>query len=224
MVARLLPLLLLVLGRDGVLHRFDGTHDTTAKAPRATAIAALDDKRVAVLAGATLTVGDKPVPGRFDDVRALAAGAQLWARTDGAVVQIDPRSGKRVTLLDLPRVHRLAADGNDLFAEADGDILHVGTPERWRVPGQPIALAAGDGKLYAATKAGPLVEIDRASGKQRVLPLGDWWGTIALAYGDHALYAVTVAGKLWRIDPAKNGKTIVAMSGWQGAIDLSVLR
>jgi len=75
-----------------------------------------------------------------------------------------------------------------------------------------------------ATKAGPLLELDRASGAVRDLGLGDWWGTVALAWSDGALYAVTVAGKLWRIDPARNEKTIVAMDGWQGAIDLAVLR
>jgi len=224
MLARLLPLLLLVLTRDGALHRFDGHHDTASKVARAVAVAALDGGRVAVLAGGRITVDGKPLPGRFEDLRALAGGALLWGRSDAAVVQIDARSGKRVTVLELPRVHRLAADGNDVFAEADGDVVHVGTPERWKVPGQPIALAAGDGRLYVATKAGPLVEVDRVSGKQRALPLGDWWGTIALAFADHALYAVTVAGKLWRIDPAKGEKTIVAMDGWQGAIDLSVLR
>lgn len=224
MLARLIPLLLLVLTRDGVLHRFDGHHDTTAAAARAAAIATLDDGRVAVLAGARLTVGGRAVPGRFDDLRALAGGATLWARSDGAVVQIDAKSGKRATLLELARVHRLAADGASVFAEADGVVLEVGSDRRWKVPGRPIALAAGDGKLWLATKEGPLWEIDRHSGRERQLALGDWWGTIALAFGGHALYAVTVAGKLWRIDPVQAQKTIVAMDGWQRAIDLSVLR
>jgi hypothetical protein len=139
-------------------------------------------------------------------------------------VQIDLASGKRTTVLEVPRLHRIAAEGAALFAEADGVVVEVGTDRKWKIAGRPIALAAGDGKLYAATKEGPLWEIDRASGKQRTLPLGDWWGTLALAYGDHALYAVTVAGKLWRIDPARDGKTIVSMDGWQGAVDLAVLR
>ena len=85
-----------------------------------------------------------------------------------------------------------------MFAEADGVIVEVGTDRKWKIAGRPIALAAGDGKLYVATKEGPLWEVDRATGTQRNLGLGDWWGTIALAYGDHALYAVTVAGKLWK--------------------------
>jgi len=79
-----------------------------------------------------------------------------------------------------------------------------------------------------ATKAGPLLELDRKSGATRDLGLGDWWGTVALAWSDGALYAVTVAGKLWRIDPARPdgtaAKTIVAMDGFQGAIDLAVVR
>jgi hypothetical protein len=148
----------------------------------------------------------------------------LWARTDGAVVQIDLRSGKRATVAELPRVHRLAADGARVFAEADGVVIEAGSPRRWKVAGRPIALAAGDGKLWVATKEGGLWEIDRASSQQHELQLGDWWGTLGLAYADHALYAVTVAGKLWRIDPHERTKTIVAMDGWQGAIDLSVLR
>ena len=206
MLARLIPLLLLVLTRDGVVHRFDGHHDTTAASARATAVTALADGRVAVLAGARILVDGKAIPGRFDDVRALAGGAMLWARSDGAVVQIDLRSGKRAIVLRagarashrrrrrqrLRRVRRRRARG------------------RHRAPlegaGQPIALAAGDGKLWLATKAGPLVEVDRATGRERNLPLGDWWGTIALAYADHALYAVTVAGKLWRIDPAHDAE------------------
>lgn len=224
MLARLIPLLLLVLTRDGVLHRFDGHHDTTTPVARATAVTALDDRRVVVLAGGRLTVDGKPIPGRFDDVRAITGGASLWARTDGAVVQIDVKSGKRAVLLELPRLHRLATDGAALFAEADGTVVTVGGDRRWKVDGHPIALAAGDGKLWAATKEGGLWEIDRASGAQRDLELGQWWGTLGLAYADHALYAVTVAGKLWRIDPRKREKTIVAMDGWQGAIDLSVLR
>src|SRR5512135_2829275 len=113
MLARLLPLLLLVLTRDGALHRFDGHHDTASKVARAVAVAALDGGRVAVLAGGRITVDGKPLPGRFDDLRALAGGALLWGRSDGGVVQIDARSGKRVTVLELPRVHRLAADGSD---------------------------------------------------------------------------------------------------------------
>jgi hypothetical protein len=219
----LVALLLLVLTRDGNVHRFDGHSDTTAKAPQASAIAVVANRTV-VLAGGKLTVDGKPVPGRFDDVRALAGGEQLWALTPDSVLSIDTRTGKRAKLLEMPRLHRLAVDGHDAFAEHDGVINHVGAGEGWNVHGQPVALAAGDGKLWVAMKSGPLVEIDRASGKQRVLPLGDWWGTIALAYGDHALYAVTVAGKLWRIDPQKDQKTIVAMDGWQGAIDLAVLR
>ncbi|HEX9102479.1 MAG TPA: hypothetical protein VF997_09755, partial [Polyangia bacterium] len=221
---RLLPLLLLVLTRDGVLHRFDGRHDTPTAAARATAVTALDDRRVVVLAGGRLTVDGKALPGRFDGVRALAGGAELWARDVAGVSRVDLRTGKLTLALVEPNAHLVAADGKDAFCERDGEIVQIGTSRTWKVAGRPIAMAAGDGKLYVATKAGPLVEIDRASGAQRTLPLGDWWGTIALAWGEHALFAVTVAGKLWRIDPNRGEKTIVAMDGWQGAIDLSVLR
>jgi hypothetical protein len=219
----LVPLILLLLTRDGNLHSLHGDHDVVAAA-HGSAVAVVGNRTV-VLAGGKLFVDGKLRGGKFADVIGLAGGsAILWGRTASSVVQIDLATGKRTTVLERPRLHRIAADGNDVFAEADGDVVHVGTPEHWRVPGQPIAMAAGDGKLYLATRAGPLVELDRATGQQRTLPLGDWWGTLALAWGDHALYAVTVAGKLWRIDPARNEKTIVAMSGWQGAIDLAVLR
>jgi hypothetical protein len=222
MLARLIPLLILVLTRDGVLHRFDGHHDTTATAARATAIAALDDHRVAVLAGDRLTVDGRALRGHFANVRALAGGAALWGLTGAGIVRIDPVSGAQV--LVSPHAHLLAADGDDAFAEVDGKLGKIGGELRCKVPGRPIALAAGDGKLYVATKEGPLWQVDRASCEARDLQLGDWWGTLALAWADHALYAVTVAGKLWRIDPARRQKTIVAMDGWQGAIDLSVLR
>ncbi len=224
MLARLISLLLVVLTRDGLVHRFDGHHDTTAPAPGASAAAVIGGTHVAVLAGGRITVDGKALPGRFDDALGLAGGTSLWARTGASVVQIDAATGKRAVVLELPRLHRLAADGAAVFAEADGVVVEVGSDRRWKIAGRPIALAAGDGKLWVATKEGPLWEVDRTFGTQRDLALGDWWGTLALAYGDHALYAVTVAGKLWRIDPQRREKTIVAMDGWQGAIDLSVLR
>lgn len=222
MLARLFSLLLLLLGRDGVLHRFDGHHDTTVAAARGSAVAVVGGK-VALLAGARLTVDGRALPGRFSDLRALAGGALLWGATASGVVQIDPTSGKRTTRLEAANLRHLAADGASVFAEAGGVVVEVGGERRWKLAGRPIAMAAGGGKLFVATKEGPLWEIDRQSGRQRDLGLGDWWGTVALAHSD-ALYAVTVAGKIWRIDADKRQKTIVAMDGWQGAIDLAVLR
>ena len=224
MPARLFSLLLLLLTRDGVLHRFDGHHDTTAPAARATAIAVVGGHRVAVLAGDRLTLDGRALPGHFARVRALAGGAALWGLTDAGVVTIDLASGKQVLALVAPHAHLIAADGSDAFAEVDGRIGKIGAELRCKVAGRPIALAAGDGKLFVATREGPLWEVDRDSCRARDLGLGGWWGTLALAWADDGLYAVTVAGKLWRIDPARRQKTIVAMDGWQGAIDLSVLR
>jgi hypothetical protein len=218
----MLALLLLVLTHDGILHRFDGHHDTTAAAARARAVAVVAGQ-VALLGTDALTVDGRVLPGKFSDVRALAGSAQLWGATTTSVVLIDPKSGKRTTQLELANIRHIAADGASVFAEADGVVVEVGSARRWKIVGRPIALAAGDGKLWVATKEGPLWEIDRHSGKSRNLGLGDWWGTVALVHSD-ALYAVTVAGKIWRIDPARGEKTIVAMDGWQGAIDLAVLR
>ena len=220
----LVALLLLVLTRDGTVHSLHDHNDVVAGA-HATAIATVGKQRVALAGGALVVDGKRHVTAKLDDVVQLAGGdAILWGRTATSVVQIDLATKKRTTVLELPRLHRIAAEGASVFAEADGVIVEVGSDRKWKLAGHPVALAAGDGKLYAATKEGPLWEIDRATGTQRALPLGDWWGTLALAYGDHALYAVTVAGKLWRIDAARSQKTIVAMDGWQGAIDLAVLR
>jgi hypothetical protein len=225
MPAHFFPLLLLLLTRDGFLHRFDGAHDSSSPAPHVTALAVIAGK-LALLAGKQLTVDGKIVPGDFSDVRALAAGShQLWAINRAGVVRIDARRGQPIVALVDPHVHRLAVDQEDAFAETDGVIVQVGTAQRWKVPGRPIALAAGNGKLWAATREGPLYEIDRASGAVRKLEgIGDWWTTLALAFSDGQLYAVTLSGKVWRIDPLKPEKTIVAMDGWQRTIDLAVLR
>lgn len=227
MLARAISLLLVVLTRDGLVHRFDGHHDTTSAAPRGEAVAVIGGTRVAVLGGGRITIDGRRLPGRFADVVGLAGADGLWGRTADRVVSIDAKTGRRATACALPHLHRIAADGASVFAEADGVVVACqadGKGRRWSVPGRPIALAAGDGKLWAATQAGPLYEVDRTTGAVRDLGLGGWWGTLALARADGALYAVTVAGKLWRIDPAERRKTIVAMDGWQGALDLAVLR
>src|SRR5271167_3429022 len=123
MLARLISLLLLVLTRDGVVHRFDGHHDTTAAFARASAVAALADGRVALLAGGRLLVDGKPVPGRFADERALAAGDGLWSLSVAGVSRVDLRTGKLTLALVEPHAHLVAADGPDAFAERDGEIV-----------------------------------------------------------------------------------------------------
>jgi hypothetical protein len=225
----MLALLLLVLTRDGVVHRLqDGREQSTQAAPHASAVATLADGRVAILAGARLTVAahgrTRAIPGRFGELRALAGGTELWGLVADGAVRIDLASGRQERVVTLARAHRLAADGGALFVEADGVIVEAGTPHQWRVPGRPIALAAAAGKLWVATKEGPLWELDLATGSRRELGLGDWWGTLGLVAADGQLWAVTVAGKLWRIDPVRHEKTILSMDGWQGAVDLAVLR
>ncbi|HWE26998.1 MAG TPA: hypothetical protein VHB97_03305 [Polyangia bacterium] len=229
----MLALLLLLLTRDGVIHwvHQDGREQSTQAAPHASAVAGLADSRVAVLAGDRLAIvshgRNRTIPGHFADVKALAGGADanaLYALVADGAVRIDVVSGQRRRVVTLPRAHRLATDGDALFVEADGVIVEAGTAHAWRVTGHPIALAAGSGDLWIATKEGPLIEIDRATSVQRELGLGNWFGTLGLAYADGGLFAVTVAGKLWRIDPQRREKTIVTMDGWQGAIDLAVLR
>jgi hypothetical protein len=141
------------------------------------------------------------------------------------LVEIDRRSGRRRVLAPaVPHARLLAADGAAIFIEREGAIEEATTPRRWKVTGRAIALTAADGKLYVATKEGPLWEIDRASGAARDLGLGGWWGTIALAAGGGKLYAVTQAGKLWEVDPAAHTKTILTMSGWESALSLALVR
>src|SRR6184192_1732270 len=125
MLARLVPLLLLVLTRDGVVHRFDGHHDTTTAIARASAIATLDDHRVAVLATSQITVDGKALPGRFEGVRALAGGSTLWALTAAGVARVDLQTGKLVLALVEPHAHLVAADGADAFAEHDGAVVQI---------------------------------------------------------------------------------------------------
>lgn len=227
----MLALLLLVLTRDGVVHRLqDGREQSIEAAPHASAVATLDNGRVAVLAGDALTIAShgrkRTIPGHFADVKAVAGGAALYALAADGAERVDIASGRRQRVVTMPHAHRLAVDagGDALFVEADGVVVEAGTARSWRVPGRPIALAAGAGKLWIATKDGPLLELDRATSVQRDLGLGNWFGTLGLAFAEGQLWAVTVAGKLWRIDPQRREKTIVSMDGWQGAIDIAVLR
>jgi hypothetical protein len=239
MLARLFPLLLLLITRDGKLHTLDGSNDTTAAAVKPVAIAVVGRgaaAKVAIVAGGKLTVDGKRVPGDFSDVRALAGGEKLFALAGDTAVEIALPGGRRTVVVTRPGLHRIAADGRELVIECDGEIQTVtternletvGDERKWRVDGQPIALAAGDGKIWAATKKGPIVEIDRATHSQRALVgIGDWWTTLAMTYGDGKLYAVTLSGKIWKIDPGDAQrhaeKTIVAMSGWENALDLAV--
>lgn len=228
MLARVISLLLLVLTRDGVLHKVRGDQQSTEAAPGATAMAACDGGEVALWARGRVTLVNgarrRALRGRLPGVRALACGADLWALVPDAVVRVDRARGRRLATVPLPRARLLAAEGAAAFAAVDGAIVEVGTARRWPVRGHAIALAAGDGKLYVATHEGPLWEIDRATGRARALGLGDWWGVLGMAAGGRQLFVATVSGKLWRIDPAARTKTIVAMDGWQGAIGVAVLR
>src|SRR5207302_762305 len=114
MLTRLFSLLLLVLTRDGTLHRFDGHHDTTAKVARATAIAALAG-RVAVAAGNRILVDGRAVPGRYAGVRALAGGTSLWALTVAGLSRVDVDHGGLTLALVDPHAHLVAADGDAAF-------------------------------------------------------------------------------------------------------------
>ena len=118
---------------------------------------------------ASLVDGKKRVPveaGRRR--RASPADTRLWGCTDHRVDEIDLESGKRTTVLELPRAasprrrRRRALRRSRRRRRRSRHAIQV---EDRRAG--PIALAAGDGKLYVATKEGPLVEIDRATGKQR---------------------------------------------------------
>jgi hypothetical protein len=232
MLPKAFPILLLLLTRDGVLHRVEGDKEAREAAafakPRVAAALGGGDIAVAHDGALTLLAGkrQRALPGAFADVRELADGGalKLYALTDGGeVLAIDRKSGKR-TALGSGYGHQLAADGAAVFAVRADHVEEVATSRKWPIVGHAIALAAADGKIYVATHEGPLFEIDRASGARRDLGLGEWWGTLALAAGGGKLYAVTEAGKLWEIDPRAGTKTILAMQGWAAALSLSLMR
>jgi hypothetical protein len=219
---------LALLVADGSLHlvALDGRDLVLPErysAPRA--LAALDGDRLAVVHGEALTVlgtTARVVPGRWGDVRALAGcGSHLYAAVDGEVVEITLPSGRRRSLARLTNPGPLACDGDAVLVAHDQAVEQLGGP-RWPAPGRALALAAGGGRVFVATREGPLWQIDRASARRRDLGLGGWWGTRALATDGTRVYAATQAGKLWEIDVARLQKTIVSMSGWEAALALAI--
>jgi hypothetical protein len=226
---------LVVLTRDGLVRRVTDGPPEPPRAPVAAqprALTALPTGRYAAVIGDGLFVIDgakrKQIPGKFGDLRSLAApGTRLCGASDGGeVVQIDVATGKRLTLAHWPRLGRVAADGEALLAEHDGLIEEVGvTPVRnWKFVGHVLAMAAVDGHVFAATREGPLWQLDRATGRVRDLGFGSWFGTLALAAEGTRLYVVTQSGKLWQLDFAKGEKTALAMGGWEAAVGLAVSR
>jgi hypothetical protein len=123
-----------------------------------------------------------------------------------------------------PHAGLLAGDGDVLVGVHDGKIEQVNGSGSWKLTGQPVAAAACGGKVFVATKEGPLWQLDRATGRQRDLGLGAWWTTLALACQGTHLYAATQSGKLWDIDYAAQTKTALAMDGWQNTAALAVTR
>lgn len=227
---------LVVLTREGAVRRVaDGppAAASPAVAKKARALAALPKGRFAAVIGDGLFVLDnsaarKQIPGRFADLRSLAVpGTRLCGATDtGDVVQIDLATGKRTTLAHWPRLGRIAADGEALLAEHDGVIEEVGVrPIRnWKLTGHVLAMTAVDDHVFAATREGPLWQLDRTSGRTRELGFGSWFGTLALAADGTRLYVVTQSGKLWQLDFAKHEKSALAMGGWEAAVGLAVSR
>ena len=140
----------------------------------------------------------------------VACGENLFAATANEVKQLSP---VKRSLGKLPAVGRLACDGATAIVEHHDLVVELPSKREHKVPGHPVALAAGDGKIYVATREGALYEISRETGARRDLGLGGWWGTLALAFAHGKLYAVTQAGKIWEIDPRTPAKTIVSMGG-----------
>ena len=153
------------------------------------------------------------IAGEKSAVIGRVAGAQAIAATpDGVAV----RTGDRVRVFDGKSWRTLArGEGRDLFPASPPPSVQS------KVPGTIRASVIDGGKLYAATREGPLWEVDVASGARRNLGLGGWWGTIALGAAGGKLYAVTITGKVWEIDPAAGTKTIVQMAGWENAIAIA---
>jgi hypothetical protein len=221
---------LLILTRDGELHHgTDGPHSkipveksramTVAhESPLVLAIA--HEKGVYEVAGK-----HHPVPGKQDDVVQLAAaGGKLYALTSAhELVELDDGAGKRTPVAKWPHGGFLAGDGDALIGVHDGQIEQQGGGS-WKLTGQPVAVTACGGKVFVATKEGPLWQLDRATGRQRDLGMGSWWATLALACQGTHLYAATQSGKLWDIDYAATTKTAIAMDGWQNTVAIAVAK
>jgi hypothetical protein len=222
---------LLILTRDGELHHgVDGPHaKIPVEKPRAMTVAHESPLVLAVAHEKGLhEVAGKhhAVPGKQDDlVQVASAGGKLYGLThEHELVEIDDGSGKRTSVAKWPHGGFLAGDGDALIQVHEGKVEQLGAGS-WKLTGTPVAVAACNGRVFVATKEGPLWQLDRASGRQRDLGMGSWWGTLALACEGTHVYAATQAGKLWDIDIASSPtKTALAMDGWQGTVALAVTK
>src|SRR5258706_7225067 len=90
--------------------------------------------------------------------------------------------------LAMPSLAR--ADSALYILTRDGHLARVQGEhtEPVRVPGTVRAFAVDGAKLYAATREGPLWELDLVTKKTRDLGMGGWWGTLALAAAGGKLY------------------------------------
>jgi hypothetical protein len=163
------------------------------------------------------------VPGKQSDLVQLAsADGKLYGLTaEHALVEIDPMSGARKELEKWEHGGFLVSDGTQAVGIHDNGVTPVG---KRPIPlaGRPVAAGGGEGRVFVATKEGPLWQFDVATQRSRKLGLGDWWGALAIAVEGHKLYVATQSGKLWEIDYGALTKNALAMDGWQGAVALSV--
>ena len=235
-----------LLTRDGKLHALADGPERGEQLPveKPTALVQLAGGRLVVLDARGLLIVDrkkqKRVPGAAKDVRDLAPlGGRLAAVTaSDDVVAIDPASGNREPLGHVAQAGPLATDGDVVLIAHGREVTQVGgswgpdegrggqRPYKCKLSGRPIALAASDGRVFAATKEGPLVQLDRATGRTRDLGGGAWFNVLAMQATATRLYVLTTSGKVWAIDftqdPPK--KQALAFDGWQMAIGLVVSR
>jgi hypothetical protein len=219
---------LLLVTRDGVLHHgVDGASGKLpVEKPRAVAVVHASPLVLAVAhEKGLLEVAGKQhvVPGNDDLVQLAAAGGKLYGLTrKNEVMEIDDASGKRTARGTWAHAGLLAGDTMPLGIH-DGVVEVIGAPDKkWPITGHPIAAAATGERLFVATREGPLWQIDLATGRQRDLGLGGWWGTLAMAAQATHLYVATSSGKVWDIDYAAGTKTALAMDGWQGTVGIAM--
>ncbi len=222
-----------LLTRDGKLHALADGSERGEQLPveKPTALVQLADGRLVVLDARGLLVVDGKkrarIPGANQEPRDIAPlGARVAAVTDDDdVIAIDPASGKREPLGHVAQAGPLATDGNVVLIGHGREVTQLGGPS-WKLGGRPIALAASDGRVFAATKEGPLYQLDRATGRTRDLGGGAWFNVLAMQATATRLYVLTTSGKVWAIDFTEEPprKQALAFDGWQMAIGLVVSR
>ncbi len=91
--------------------------------------------------------------GRTSGSGSLTLGSLLWAATDRGVVGVEPRTGRVMRRVAVPRPQGIAVDGRDVWVYAPSGLYSVtpaGTAARRFAPAAPAfgAVVARDGTIW----------------------------------------------------------------------------